>query len=181
MLTRENVTLGIAVASFVLSVWNFALTLLKARKRLDIKVQNVFSFTSALNKTTEILNLHITNKSREPITLSGLRVSCDKSENLFGEYRIQLLRTGNTLGGKELRREQWYSKTFPAKIEGLGCTHLLLSSSGYKAVIKPGFPCRAEFSTNKGYLNVEFTISDFSDSKLLEQCQEPDLLVQSLK
>lgn len=118
---RDNVTFLIAVASFALSIWNFASDKIKNRKNLIVVVQNVFCLGPSPEKEyTEVLNICFINKSREAITLSRLELSSELGECVFGEYRLKLRTNSRKHGNKEVSRSEWYSDIFPIKVEGLG-------------------------------------------------------------
>ena len=177
---RDNVTFLIAVASFVLSIWNFVSDKLKNRKKLEIIVQNVFCMGPSREKEyTEVLNLHIINKSREAITLSGLELKVEKQTCQFGEYRLKLLTNSRKVGNKEVSRSEWYSDIFPIKVEGMGYAHIVLASTGTEKHIQEGEPYRLKIFSNKGIVRKKVT-SYFSSAELLSQCREPDLHTEAL-
>lgn len=178
--SRENVTFLIAVASFLLSGWNFVSDKLENRKKLDVTVCNVFCLGPSLEKEyTEVLNLMVVNKSREAITLSGFAIKTENQTCQFGEYRLKLLTHSHKIGNKEVSRSEWYSDVFPIKIEGLGCAHMLLSSTGAEKHIQVDKPYRITISSNKGIIKKTVT-SDFSSAAQLLQCRAPDLQVEEL-
>lgn len=177
---RENVTFLVAIASFGLSIWNFLSDKIKNRKNLEIEVQNVFCFgPSPDKKFTETLNIRFINKSREAITLSGLELSSEIGECRFGEYRLKLLTNSQKRGNKEISRSEWYSDTFPVKIEGLGFEHMILSSTSTKKRIVENRPYKLTVFSNKGTVTRTFT-SAFSNAGMLSQCQEPDSHTEAL-
>ena len=129
---QDWITSAIAVFGAVLSAWNWLERHLENRKRVVIEVKNVFCFgpEAKTGGYAEVLHLYIINKSREPITLSQLQMSCDAQINRFGEYRMELHSQSNKKGSVEVIRRRWFSDTFPVKLEGLGYVHLLLASTG---------------------------------------------------
>lgn len=177
---RDNVTFLIAVASFGLSIWNFVSDKLENRKKLDVTVRDVFCLGPSREKEyTEVLNLMVVNKSREAITLSGLAIETENQTYQFGEHRLKLLTHSHKIGNKEVSRSEWYSDVFPIKIEGLGCAHMLLSSTGAEKHIQADKPYRITISSNKGIVEKTVT-SDFSSAAQLLQCRAPDLQVEAL-
>lgn len=119
---QDWITPAIAVFGAVLSAWNWLERHLENRKRVVIEVKNVFCFgpEAKTGGYTEVLHLYIINKSREPITLSQLQMSCDAQINRFGEYRMELHSQSNKKGSVEVIRRRWFSDTFPVKLEGWG-------------------------------------------------------------
>lgn len=178
---RDNVTFLIAVASFALSIWNFASDKIKNRKNLIVEVQNVFCMGPSPEKEyTEVLNICFINKSREAITLSRLELSSELGECAFGEYRLKLLTNSRKHGIKELSRSEWYSDIFPIKVEGLGYEHMVLSSTGSTKHIAENAPYKLKVFSNKGIITKTFT-SDFSNAGMLSQCREPDSHTEALE
>lgn len=178
---RDNVTFLIAVASFALSIWNFASDKIKNRRNLIVEVQNVFCMGPSPEKEyTEVLNICFINKSREAITLSRLELSSELGKCAFGEYRLKLLTNSWKHGIKELSRSEWYSDIFPIKVEGLGYEHMVLSSTGSTKHIAENAPYKLKVFSNKGIITKTFT-SDFSNAGMLSQCREPDSHTEALE
>ena len=178
---RDNVTFLIAVASFALSIWNFASDKIKNRKNLMIKVQKAFRFEMTPdNGYTEVLNVVVINKSREAITLSGMKLLTQSGNFRFGIDRRELVSISNKSGNKEISRSTWYSDVFPVKIEGLGYAQLLLSSTNKENGIQENEPYVLELFSNKGKVRKTFT-SDFSSAESLSQCRAPDLHTEALE
>lgn len=178
---RENVTFFIAVSGFLISVWNFTESRIKNRKSISITVRNVFVFgPSPEGEYTEVLNITFENKSREAITLSRLRLICGGCTGEYGEFREKLVEQSHKVGTKETSRSIWFSDVLPVKLEGLGCAHLLICSSGGQRCITDGEKCQIELFTNKGIIKSDFT-AHFSDVKLLLRCRVPNSEVQALK
>ena len=165
-LSRDNVTFVIAVAGFVLSLWNTLHDWFRNRKALIIEAKEVFSLSDPEGQTTEIVKFIATNKSKEPITLSGLSISCCEKSNEFGEYRLCLARQLND-------KTEWHAMIFPIKIEGLGGELLFFASSGDRSVIRLNEPCTAEFRSNKGILKMQFVVSEFADQSFIQSSQYP--------
>lgn len=178
--SRENVTFLIAIASFGLSIWNFLSDKIKNRKNIEIEIQNVFCFgPSPDKKYTEALNIRFINRSRESITLSGLELSSGAGECRFGEYRLKLLMNSQKRGNKEISRSEWYSDTFPVKLEGLGFEHMILSSTSTERHIVENKPYTLKVFSNKGTVIRTFT-SGFSNVDMLSRCREPDSHTEAL-
>ncbi len=178
---RDNVTFLIAVASFALSIWNFASDKIKNRKNFIVEVQNVFCLGPSPEKEyTEVLNICFINKSREAITLSRLELSSELGECVFGEYCLKLLTNNRKHGNKEVSRSEWYSDIFPVKVEGLGYEHMVLSSTGSTKHIAENAPYKLKVFSNKGIITKTFT-SDFSNAGMLSQCREPDSHTEALE
>nr|DAG18568.1 MAG TPA: hypothetical protein [Caudoviricetes sp.] len=178
---QDWITPAIAVFGAVLSAWNWLERHLENRKRVVVEVKNVFCFgpEAKTGGYTEVLHLYIINKSREPITLSQLQMSCDAQINRFGEYRMELHSQSNKKGSVEVIRRRWFSDTFPVKLEGLGYVHLLLASTGDVRCIEQGKKCLMRIDSNKGKIRKEITCA-FSEWDLLPLCKEPSLTVEAL-
>lgn len=178
---RNNVTLLIAIAGFALSLWNMVEAQLKNRKNVQIYVQNVFrSGPNEKDFYAEILNVTFINKSREAITLSGLAVECDGKIHRFGEYQQMLIEKKRTTGNREISRSTWHSDTFPQKLEGLGCVHMLVSTTTKDLCIKSQSPYVFILYTNKGTIK-KTLVNDISDIKALSECRAPDWHTEALK
>lgn len=175
------ITLGIAIFGAALSTWNWIEKHLENRKRVVVEMKNVFCFgpEAKTGGYTEVLHLYIINKSREPITLSQLQMSCDAKSNRFGEYRMELHNRSNKKGSVEVTRRRWFSDTFPVKLEGLGYAHLLLSSTGDARCIEQGKKYLILIDSNKGKIRKEVTCT-FSEWDLLPLCKEPSFTAEAL-
>lgn len=178
---RENVTFLLAVFGSVLSAWNWVEKHFENRKRIKNEIKDVFCFgpDPSNGGYTEALNLYIMNKSREAIALSGMKVICGSRYNRFGEYRIELHNRSNRENGKEVIRLRWFSDIFPVKIEGLGCAHLLVASTGDLKCIESGKDCQIVLYSNKGKIYSKFS-AVISDQELLSQCREPSSQTEAL-
>lgn len=82
-------------------------------------------------------------------------------------------------GNKEISRSEWYSGTFPVKLEGLGFEHMILSSTGIERHIEENKPYTLKVFSNKGTVTKTFT-SGFSNVDMLSQCQEPNSHTEAL-
>ena len=88
MTTMDWVTFGIAVISFLLSVYNFVETFVKNSKRISISVKHLCK-----EDGFAIMLIEFTNRSQIGISItSGKLVSSSKKEIKFGETSCELFR-----------------------------------------------------------------------------------------
>ena len=88
MTTMDWVTFGIAVISFLLSVYNFVETFVKNSKRISISVKHLCK-----EDGFAIMLIEFTNRSQIVIYItSGKLVSSSKKEIKFGETSCELFR-----------------------------------------------------------------------------------------
>lgn len=178
---RENITFLLAVFGSALSAWNWIEKHLENRKRLKVKIKNAFCFGPDIQNEgyTEVLNMDFINKSREPIVISGLKISCQRNFNMFGERRLELCCQSDKINGKEVTRLKWFSDIFPVKIEGLGCAHVLVASTGDSKCIIPEKIYTVTVYTNKGKIYLRF-LGELSNQEILSQCREPTTQSEAL-
>ena len=178
---RDNVTLGLAAFGSVLSVLNLFRDWRKHRKNVSVTIQNIFNFGPDPDngRYTEVLNISIVNRSREAITISGLKIKCEDRQNRFGEYRLQLHRHSNKHSDRETSRMRWFSDVLPVKVEGLGCVRLLVASTGDARSLENGRWYVATLFSSKGRI---FKIGkcEFSDAEMLAHCKEPTTVTEAL-
>lgn len=170
---HDDATLIIACFAFVLSLWNALWDLYKNHKNLKINVQNLFICGPGPNgEYVNVLNIKFVNKSREPITLSGLELNTSDERYKFGEYRLRVFEGHRRVGSTEVSRYELFSDVFPVTVPGLGCAHMLLSSTSIHTRILSNKPYKLVLSTNKGRIRKRF-LSGYSNGELLSECREP--------
>lgn len=170
---RQNVTLLIACASFFLSVWNCLHDYWRNRRNLSCNIENIFCILPPSGNCTEVLSITIANRSKEAITISQVILSCQEKQATFGKYRNMLIKNSSKVGSEIINSKTWYSDTLPIKIEGLGCSRVLLSSVNTCQTIIDGSPCIAKIFTNKGCLQFPFT-AKLTNPASLTKCREPN-------
>lgn len=178
---RDNATLLIAVFGFVLSLWNFISDKVKNWKNLKICVQDLFICgPSPKNEYVNVLNISFINKSREPITLSGLELKSADEDYKFGEYRLRVSEGCRSIGSVEVSRCELFSDIFPVTVPGLGYAHMILSSTSINTRVLENKPYTLVLSSNKGRIKKRF-LSDYSNGELLLECREPSSHTLSTK
>lgn len=170
---RNAVTFWIAVAGFVISVYNFVSGIFRNTVRVKVEFSDTFHF-AGIDECSDVIHLKITNLSQNPIVLSRLSVENALGKHAFGSYRKRLLditsRTGSVVTGKE----RWVSDFLPFKIEGNGCANLLLVSDGDKQAIELQRDNIVRLYTSKRTIRRKLNINAFSDPELLSQCRGPN-------
>lgn len=121
---RDNVTFAIAVAAFVMSVYNFTVERLHNSKHLDIEISGVFRPQN--EPSPDVVNLKIYNRSYRPVVLSRVTISSNQGARRYGGYRREILRIDQNENGKSVAHEQWFSDRLPVKIDGESFADLLI-------------------------------------------------------
>lgn len=172
-MTKDNITLVIAILGFLLSFYTIVERYIQNRKHLEIHISYVFRIGNE-PKATEILNIQIINKSREAITVSRMQVICENRVDGFGNFRKKLLTITNRSGNEITERNNWTSDILPIKIEGLGFFSGLLVSDKNNFVLTPKKKCKLILYTNKGKIISDYLFSEFDSNKLISECKSPD-------
>ncbi|MBO4938872.1 MAG: hypothetical protein J6C98_07735 [Oscillospiraceae bacterium] len=121
MTTMDWITFGIAVFSFVLSVYNFVETLVNNSKRLSVSVKHLCRENGHV-----IMLIEFTNRSQLGISITcGKLVGTAKKEVVFGETSRELFRYNSPEAkGKSSER----TLTFPLHIDPLRSERVLLQT-----------------------------------------------------
>ena len=170
---RNNITFIIAVASFIMSIYNFIIAILQNQTHIKADFPHCFRFENT-ERCVDVLHVKILNLSKTPIVLSRVSVSNGSASYSFGTYRKELFRSERRESGKLVYRHVWISDELPLKIEGNGCANLLLVSDGDVRTFKTDSVNRVLLHTGKKTIRYKLAIDDFSDKELLEQCREPN-------
>ena len=161
MTTMDRVTFGIAVISFILSVYNFIENLIKNSKRVSVSVKHLCKENGCA-----IMLKEFTNRSQLGISItSGKLISSSKKEIDFGETSCELFRYSYPeLKGKANEK----AVTFPIHIDPLTSERVLLRTEHDL----PGFSrsYKAEFGSSRGKIskNLELPIAHENFVSLLE-------------
>lgn len=161
MTTMDRVTFGIAVISFVLSVYNFVEGLVKNSKRISISVKHLYKADGYA-----IMLIEFTNKSQLGISITSGRLVSDLKEEIeFGETSCEVFRYSYPeLKGKANEK----AVTFPIHIDPLRSERVLLRTEHDL----PGFSrsYKAEFGSSRGKIskNLELPIAHEDFVSLLE-------------
>lgn len=121
---RDNVTFAIAVAAFVMSVYNFVVERLHNSQHLDIEIAGVFR--PQHETFPDVVNLKVYNRSYRPVVLSRITISSSQGTGRYGGYRREILRIDQNENGKSVAHEQWFSDRLPVKIDGESFADLLI-------------------------------------------------------
>lgn len=142
--TMDWVTFGIAVISFILSVYNFLENLVKNAKRVSVSVKHLYNGSGYA-----VMLMEITNHSQLGISItSGKFVNTPQGKIAFGETSRELFRYSSPeLRGKPSER----TVTFPLYIDPLRSECVLLLTEGDL----PGFSnsCRIELGSSRGKIS----------------------------
>lgn len=161
MTTMDRVTFGIAVISFLLSVYNFVENFVKNSRRISVSVKHLCKedgFT--------IMLIEFTNHSMLGISItSGKLVGASKAEIEFGETSCELFRYSHPdLQGKANEK----AVTFPIHVDPLKSERVLLRTERDL----PGFSrsYKAVFGSSRGKIskNLELPTAHESFVSLLE-------------
>ena len=119
LIAKEQITLIIAILSFMLSLYNFFYSLLINRSNLKL----IYKSHSCCNLTPEypiIFNLVFENKSRLDISISRLFLKVNESTYEFDSETNWIGEKTNRTGNKITDKITLYSLEIPQTISGLG-------------------------------------------------------------
>ena len=129
---RENITLVIAIAGFVMSLYNFFRAIWDKRCSFSVGYVSHYCHLSRSEKHAELVfRLNFINQSSVPLTIVRMFMVVDdkKYEFLFPEQ--QVYRMTRTENGKNFQIGEIKSQSLPFRIEGNGAL------GGYFAVYLP--------------------------------------------
>ena len=129
---RENITLVIAIAGFVMSLYNFFSAIWDKRCSFSVGYVSHYCHLSRSEKHAELVfRLNFINQSSVPLTIVRMFMVVDdkKYEFLFPEQ--QVYRMTRTENGKTFQIGEIKSQSLPVRIEGNGAL------GGYFAVYLP--------------------------------------------
>lgn len=129
---RENITLVIAIAGFVMSLYNFFRAIWDKRCSFSVGYVSHYCHLSRSEKHAELVfRLNFINQSSVPLTIVRMFMVVDdkKYEFLFPEQ--QVYRMTRTENGKTFQIGEIKSQSLPVRIEGNGAL------GGYFAVYLP--------------------------------------------
>lgn len=175
---RQNITLLIAVAGFVMSVYNFTKDFIQNRTRIRLDIQDCFRIKSS-GGTPDIIHIKLLNLSKRPIVLSAITIKNGGRFELrgeryrFGSYRREIVRRTHTKGDLLEKEEVWFSDVLPVKIEEYGCANLLIMADDNDPVFRVGSRHLIEFHTARRTIRKVKQINDLGNSLLLLESREP--------
>lgn len=143
-ITIERVTFWIAIAGFVLSLTSWIKEILVNRKNLRANILELHAKDSAA-----FLRLMINNKSRLPISISGINLVTDFQQCPCTTVPKYVTCNIRFIGGKQVSRSEEYSTALPIQISGLGGTNALVLFEGLPREI----PCSSKYLTLVIYTN----------------------------
>ncbi len=144
----------ISLISFAFSAYVFIFQLLKNRKNIHIEIPNYFT-----SRDRDILNLHIINKSREPICISRIYIESVDKKEFCGLYKERL---GSFTFADE-PTVRYKSDNLPQFISGLGFRNLILICP--PKLVTLNHQSKIIFYTNKGLIKKKFTIDHYNESR----------------
>lgn len=174
---HDSITFFIAVAGFVMSIYNFVVEYIRNRTRLRVEFKDFFRFESKGScelRCADVVRVSIVNLSNVPTVVSRVTIENKSHKGTFGTYRKQLLQIRNKTGNDVTREDAWISDILPVKIEANGCLNLLLvSDSDKERLIDLKSTNTIKLYTSRKRYRYKLNITDFSNEELLSQCREP--------
>lgn len=173
---RENITLAIAIAGFLLSVYTLFLDSVRNRMNLRVTVENVFRIQCG-DIYSDILHIKVENRSKVPIILSKIVL---RNHFFDGDKAFQSYQFGSKWSkiASPIKVEPgdpcWHANILPIRVEGYGCCNLFFTSDTDSASIALGQLNVLSIYTNKRTVHRNVWISQFSPLSRLSQCREPD-------
>jgi hypothetical protein len=178
LFNRQNITLLIAVAGFVMSIYNFIKDFIQNRTRIRIDIQDCFRLTSS-GGTPDIIHIKLLNLSKRPVVLSAITIKNGSRFELrgkryrFGSYRRKIVSRTHEKGGILEKEEVWFSDVLPVKIEEYGCANLLIMADDNDPVFRVGSRHLIKFHTARRTIRKVKQINDLGNSLLLLESREP--------
>lgn len=173
---RDNITLAIAIAGFLLSVYTLLLEHLKNRMNLRVSVGNVFRIQCG-DIYSDVLHIKVENRSKLPIILSKIVL---RNHFFDGNKAFQAYQFGNKWSiivapvKAEPGDQCWHANVLPMRIDGYGCCNLFFTSDTDSESIALGQFNLLSVYTNKRTIHKKVRISCFSPLSQLTQYREPD-------
>lgn len=158
MSVKDNVTFWIAVAGFLLSIYNFISDLVKERPRIDVSVKFTHHISDFL-----LMVIQITNKSQLGISVtSGTIITKEKTEIPFGETSKAVFTYDSPeLSGKISER----TALFPIHIEPLHSTRVFIQTDSWNSSLP--LECKIRLVSSRGIIEKNISIPDVTDDFLL--------------
>jgi hypothetical protein len=170
---RSNVTHWIAIISFCISIYNFLTEHFRYRLRLKVEVSHIFHGDTP-DRGFDVVNLRILNPSARPVVISRIEVSNYLRAGAIGSYRKQIYTKTVKTNGVVVSKTIWTSDQLPIKIEANGCVNLLLVTDANTPLFLRYAENYIRVYTSGKIQKLTHRLSNFSDTKLLEVCREPD-------
>ena len=155
-LTRDTITLAIAFAGFLLSLWNFFRDLKANRKNISVYIPCTVALIDSV-----FLKMVFVNNSRQPISITRLQLCFDKNVYDLGVTRIHF----HTYLHPELRGKTGETTTtLPVHLAPLG-----FSAATFQ-ILGQGIPAGTKISlvinTNRGVIRKSLGAPEPSDDVL---------------
>ena len=170
---RSNVTHWIAVIGFCISLYNFLSDHFRNILRLKVEVTHVFHGGDP-DKGFDVANLRILNPSARPIVVSRITVSNYVRSGSIGSYRKLIYRKTIRTNGQITSQATWMSDHLPIKVEANGCVNLLLATDTNDPLFLRHAENYIQIHTARKTMKLTVRLSNFSETKLLEECRESD-------
>lgn len=175
---RQNITFLIAVAGFLMSIYNFLKDFIQSRTRLRIDIQDYFRIETSYG-AKDIIHVKLLNLSNRPTVLSTITIKNGGWLGLSGEghrlgsYRRTIAKKTQRKAGVLEREDVWFSDVLPVKIEGNGCANLLIMADENDPVFQIGSLHLIKFHTARKNIRKREKINRLRDLELLLECREP--------
>ena len=171
--TRDNVTYAIAIAAFVMSVYNFVVNIIQHRQHIEVELSGIFRPTN-VKGASDVVNLKILNCSYSPVIISRITISSSLGNGDYGSYRRELLQIDLNAKGSSVSCEQWFSDRLPVRIDGKSFADILIVPSDSTIRIPTGEKLTVKLYSSKKLITKKITVTSISAYKLLSRCRAPE-------
>lgn len=122
VLTKDNITLVIAIVGFIISIYNLILSIVTQRKSLEITILDIYSLHDII-----AINISIENRSRLPIAITNFTlVSNDSYRTNCTPIPTLLFENVRRIGKEVVERKQTYSTQLPISISSLAAANAIV-------------------------------------------------------
>ena len=163
----------LSILSFLLALFLFIRTILQERKNIDIKIINV-ALLPFDSKRIHI-NVLITNKSKNPISISGVKITSIINYKKVTRYARNLTHRAahttkrNDNGDYQITQEI-NTDPIPIQLDGFGARYSLITFDLID-IYESEFlndSTFVEFTTSRGYIKQEFHLKNYKNIKVTD-------------
>ena len=129
--TREDITLLIAIAGFLMSLYNCVKTIWDSRCGLSVIYKSHYCASYPNGKTMLLIHLLFENLSAKPYSVTRIFLQADGSEYEFAFPSQEIWEFTRREGENVIKRSEVMSQTLPFRVEGYG------AAGGYFVVFIP--------------------------------------------
>lgn len=161
-LTRDNITLAIAIAGFLLSVINIVKDLILNRSKISINLDRATMLLYRSNHPI-LFRMIVENKSRLPICISRMFLVCNGKTFEFEWIPERVFNGTERQGEQVLDSNNQYSTSLPSVAQGLGAIggfFFVYTDNDYTIDDLIRYPSKIIVNTNRGKKKFNIKLDD---------------------